>query len=240
MLPTPDEDAFPAAPAGPPRHAHGMRERRRSFCFLEREGERWTAYLATYMDGDGACRGYFAFRHAGPPSEVRTAVLFVESDESEVDARARGLGRPLLQALLESALHAAERRRGVSPDMHRWFREILRRRTPEPFPLPAPDRSAVTLAQLRSVYESYRLDQVAHLVWLIEPETFRSLVERLLDGREIDFVGSDRLQLAMLVVQELEHHLVLPPFELWVEDFLAHPAAYQAYTHALHRGKELP
>lgn len=240
MLPTSDQNPSPAAPPGRPRVAPPVRERRRSFCFLERDGERWTAYLATYMDGGGACRGYFAFRHGGEEPEVRTADLFVEQDESDVDARARGLGRPLIQALLESALHAAERKREVTPDVHRWFRELLRRRTPEAYPLPAPDRSASTLAQLRSLYESYRLDQVAHLVALIEPEAFRVLVGRLLEGREIDFVGSDRLQLAMLVVQELERHLVLPPFEDWAEDFLANPAGYQAYTHALHRGDELP
>lgn len=240
LLTNPGEEPRRPPAAEPPRGAPPIRERRRSFCFLDHGGERWTAYLATYVDGGGACRGYFAFRHAGTEPEVRTAILFVERDESEVDARARGLGRPLIRALLDSALHAAQRRSGASPDVHRWFRELLRRRTPEPFPLPPADRSAIALEQLRSLYESYRLDQVAHLVWLIEPEPFRELVERLLEGREIDFVGSDRLQLAMLVVQEIERHLVLPPFEDWAEDFLANPGEYQAYTHALHRGEELP
>jgi hypothetical protein len=44
----------------------------------------------------------------------------------------------------------------------------------------------------------------------------------------------------MIVVQKLERHLVLPPFEIWVRDYLAHREAYQVYTHALHRGEELP
>ena len=38
------------------------RTRCRSFCFLEREGARWTAFLITYLRADGYWRGYFTFR----------------------------------------------------------------------------------------------------------------------------------------------------------------------------------
>lgn len=216
--------------------------RRRSFCFLERGGERWSVFLATYVAGDGQWRGFFTFRTAAAGlegQEIRTADLFVEPAESEVDARARGLGRPLLVSLLESALHTHERRSGVSPDVRRWFREVLASRSEE-LVTPVGDVEEPSLSHLRSLYDSYRMDQVAHLIALLDPEDFRELVDRVLDGREIDFRASDRLQLAMMVVQELERRLPLPPFELWVEDYMTRPEVYQRYSHELHREQILP
>src|SRR5687767_6551205 len=106
------------------------RVRCRSFCFLEREGTRYTAFLITYPRSDGRWRGYFTFRSPEDGTgagDVRTADLFLERDEQAVDQRARGLGRPLLSALLDSALSTAERRRGVSPELHRWLRQELTR-----------------------------------------------------------------------------------------------------------------
>ncbi len=216
--------------------------RRRSFTFLEREGNRWSVFLATYAGSDGRWRGYFTFRTGAAGlegEEIHTADLFVEASEADVDARARGLGRPLLGSLLESALHTHERRRGASPDVTEWFREVLARRSAE-LAMPAGAVEDASLTHLRSVYDSYRIDQVSHLVALIEPDQFRLLVDRLLEGREIDFRASDRLQLAMLVVQELEQKLPLPPFEVWVEDYMDRPEVYQAYSHDLHREGTLP
>jgi hypothetical protein len=214
----------------------------RSFCFLQRGGQRYTAFLVTYERNDGQWRGYFSFRSPqdGTGSgEVRTADLFLEPDEATVDQRARSLGRPLLQALLDSALSTAERRREVPPQVHRWFRQELARS--------ASQRESSwqwqeppTLEQLRSLYDSYRLDQVTHLIALIEPDDFRELVEVLLDGRRIDFRERDRFQLAMSVVQDLERRLPLPPFEMWVADYLAHPNEYRRYAFGLHHGEELP
>jgi hypothetical protein len=214
----------------------------RSFCFLQRGGQRYTAFLVTYERNDGQWRGYFSFRSPqdGTGSgEVRTADLFLEPDEATVDQRARSLGRPLLQALLDSALSTAERSREVPPQVHRWFRQELARS--------ASQRESSwqwqeppTLEQLRSLYDSYRLDQVTHLIALIEPDDFRELVEVLLDGRRIDFRERDRFQLAMSVVQDLERRLPLPPFEMWVADYLAHPNEYRRYAFGLHHGEELP
>jgi hypothetical protein len=219
-----------------------VRTRCRSFCFLNRGPDRWTAFLITYLRADGQWRGYFNFRTAVDDSgtrEVRTADLFVEGTEEEVDQRARGLGRPLVMALLESALHAEEQRRGFSPDLQRWFRELLDRQNGAVAAWAdgeiAADEGPPTLSRLRSLYESYRLDQVTHLITLLSAADFRELVEILLDGRRIDYRSNDRLQLAMSVVQDLERRLPLPPFERWVEDYLAHPAEYHRYSHWLHR-----
>ncbi len=224
------------------RNAAREGARRRSFTFLEREGHRWSVFLATYAGGDGRWRGYFTFRTAAPGlegEEIRTADLFVEPSEAEVDARARGLGRPLVGSLLESALHTHDRKRGPSPDVSRWFREVLANRSEE-LAVPLGAVEDVTLTHLRSLYDSYRIDQVSHLIALVEPAQFRLVVDRLLEGREIDFRASDRLQLAMIVVQELERHLPLPPFEIWVEDYMDRRDVYQRYTHDLHREGTLP
>lgn len=242
---TPSRQQSPTATEAESVATRGLppRTRCRSFCFLEREGERWTVFLVTYPEEDRGWRGYFLFRAASSgvdAPEIRTADLFLEPSEAEVDARARGLGRPLIHALLESALDAYERKKGVSEATRRWFRNLLAQHASERIPDIGTPSEELSLAHLRSLYDSYRLDQVAHLIALIDPEDFRVLVERLLDGRSIDFRARDRFQLAMIVVQELEKRLPLPPLEVWIQDFLAHREEYYLYSHALHRGGELP
>ena len=233
-VPSPTSDSsLPATRATLP-----ARTRCRSFCFLENNGEPWTAFLVTWAERDGYWRGHFMFRSAlmaPDTSEVRTADLFVETSEEAVDARARSLGRPLLESLLQSAVHTAQRRRGVTHSYAKWFRELLSRSAQQHAEdaVSDPGRS---LQRLKSLYESYRTDQVSHLIALTDPDAFRALVEKLLDGRAIDFRARDRFQLAMIVVQELERRLPLPPFEIWVEDHLAHPQVYEQYAAALHSG----
>ena len=241
------------------------RTRRRSVAFLERDGETWACFLVTFPDDEGRWRGFFSFRpQSGDLAEdvVRTADIFVEDDEREIDQKARGLGRPLLSSLLASSLHLLERRGDAPPRLRKWFRTVLtensrrlagdpdgERATAPGLPdvpmLPdasVPDREAEAddLPRLRSLYASYRLDQVAHFIALVKPSDFERTVEALLDGRSIDFRGRDRLQLAMMVVEQLEELLPLPPFEVWVEDFLANREAYRLYAHTLHRVGRLP
>ncbi|MGQ0813795.1 MAG: hypothetical protein ACT4O1_04960 [Gemmatimonadota bacterium] len=217
------------------------RTRCRSFCFLEHAGEPWTAFLVTYAENDTHWKGHFMFRSAlmAPDSgEVRTADLFVEDSEAAIDARARGLGRPLLEALLQSALHTQQSKRGVPGEYVRWFRDLLSKHAAHL----SSERSndpARSMQQLKQLYDSYRTDQVSHLIALIEPDAFRHVVDKLLAGREIDFRARDRFQLAMTVVQELERRLRLPPFEAWAEDYLAHREEYERYTEKLHLG-EMP
>lgn len=218
------------------------RARRRSFTFLEREGERWSVFLATYAGDDGRWRGYFAFRTGAEEllgEEIRTADLFVENSEGEVDARARGLGRPLLVSLLDSALHTRQRRRKSGPDVGGWVRRVLADHSQQ-LTMGMDGVEDPSVQRLESVYDSYRIDQVSHLIALLDPKAFRALVDRLLEDREIDFRATDRLQLAMLVVRELERHLPLPPFDVWLEDYTARPETYQRYSHALHREERLP
>ena len=217
------------------------RTRCRSFCFLEHNGEPWTAFLVTYPETETHWKGHFMFRSAmmAPESgEIRTADLFVENSEDAIDARARSLGRPLLEALLQSALHTQPARRAMSGEYVRWFRDLLAKHAAQLNNERGNDPTP-SVQRMRTLYDSYRADQVSHLIALIEPDSFRHAVEKLLDGREIDFRARDRFQLAMIVVRELERRLPLPSFEVWVEDYLAHRAEYERYTAALHSG-DLP
>jgi hypothetical protein len=249
--PRQSDEPTPARAPGPGRPTDAVgRTRCRSFAFLTYQQTRWTAFLITYGRPDGQWRGYFSFRAAtgeAELAEVRTADLFVEESEQEVDARARGLGRPLLLALLESALDTHERRRGFSPDLQVWFRDMLARRSAERNGRlravrgeGAAFEAAPTLADLRARYDRYRLDQVAHMIGLMSSDDFREMVEARFEVKRLDFEASDRFQLAMSVVQDLEQRLPLPPFEVWVEDYLAHPTEYDRYAASLHGGGELP
>ena len=235
------------------------RVRRRSVGFLEREGESWACFLVTFRDRELRWHGYFSFRPADGEAEedaIRTADIFLEASEEEIDRKARDLGRPLLKGLLASALHTRKQSEGSSPRLRRWFRTMLSENSRElagdweaptredPRTGPPPGTSAGEeegeLSRLRSLYESYRLDQVAHFICLVRPEDFREAVDRILDGRSFEFGARDRLQFAMMVVEHIEERLPLPPFEVWVEDYLAHPEEYRLYAHTLHRERRLP
>jgi hypothetical protein len=214
--------------------------------FLDREDESWSCFLVTYQTDGRRWRGYFAFRPrdaTDEEEEVRTAEIFLEDSESQIDRKARGLGRPLLSGLLSSALHASEGDSDTSPRLRKWFRSVLQDNARElsgeweEAPHPAGGRS---VTELRSIYASYRLDQVAHFITLVRSEDFHDAVGRILEGKRFDFGAKDRLQFAMMVIEFIEQRLPLPPFEVWAEDYLAHPDAYRLYTHTLHRTGRLP
>lgn len=225
------------------------RLRRRSVGFLERDGETWACFLVTFRGEDARWHGYFSFRPRNgevEEDEIRTADIFLEASESEIDQKARGLGRPLLSGLLSSALHTSARHENGTPSLRRWFRELLTENSEElagdlrnDGALQGEDE-AVVLGRLQSLYASYRLDQVAHFIALVRPNAFRQAVDRILDGRPVDFGAKDRLQFAMLVVQQIEDLLPLPPFQVWARDYLANREVYHLYTHTLHREGRLP
>jgi hypothetical protein len=223
------------------------RLRRRSVGFLERAGESWACFLVTFRSRGTRWHGYFSFRPKdgeAEEDEVRTAVIFLEDSESEIDRKARGLGRPLLSGLLASALHTREQEAGGPPRLRRWFRQMLARGSRElaaggPGPGET-EEGEISLPRLRTLYDSYRLDQVCHFIALVQPEDFQVAVDRVLEGRAFDFGAKDRHQFAMMVVEFIEAHLPLPPFEVWAEDFLAHRTDYVLYSHTLHREGRLP
>lgn len=233
----------PTTRAAPSHH----RPRRRSVGFIDREGETWACFLVTFQGQDDRWHGYLSFRPREgdmQEDEVRTADIFLEDSEGEIDESARGLGRPLLTSLLASALHTFERAGGGTPRLRRWFRSFLAEdslRLADGLDGEDPARERdLDLPGLTSLYASYRLDQVAHFIALLQPEAFEEAVDRILDGQSIDFRAKDRLQLAMLVVEHIESRLPLPPFEVWARDYRANRDAYRLYAHTLHRERRLP
>lgn len=221
------------------------RERRRSVAFLESRGDTWACFLVTCPHDRGTWRGYFSFRpsHGEADEEVRTADIFVEASEPEIYEKARGLGRPLLAGLLESALYARERSRNGSPRLRGRFRSLLVENASHiagDWPDAPVEEGPPEVERLRSLYASYRLDQVAHLICLVEPEAFEAAVDAILEGESVDFLAKDRMQYAIMVVDHLEALLPLPDFETWARDYLAHPEAYRLYAHVLHREGRLP
>lgn len=215
-------------------------QRRRSVGFVERDGAEWACFLVTFQDRENRWHGYFTFR---PPDaseeEVRTADIFREESEPEVERKARALGRPLLSGLLTSALHARHQKGTAPESIHRWFRELLGENSKElsrglDDGVPAEER---TLSELRSLYTAYRLDQVIHLVKLTDPEDFTDVVEHFLQGEGFGSRGRERIQRAMAVVEEIEQLLALPPFEVWVEDYLVNAPEYHRYWNDLHDGR---
>jgi len=224
---------------------HG--ERRRSVAFIEGDGERWACFLVTYPATSSTWHGYFSFRPSAgelKEDEVRTTDIFVEDSEAEIHAKARSLGRPLLSGLLDSAIHASHRNGAGRTRLRGRFRTLLTDNaveiagdwTGDGTPTPTDQE----IERLRSLYTSYRLDQVAHFICLVDPHDFEEAVDAILGSGSIDFRAKDRLQFAMMVVDHIERLLPLPDFATWVRDFLAHSEAYRLYTHTLHREGRLP
>ena len=223
------------------------RIRRRSVAFLDREGETWACFLVTFLGQNGRWCGYFDFRPKDgelAEDEVRTADIFREATEAEIDQKARSLGRPMLSGLLASALHTREQDVDVQPKLRRWFRSMLAENSEGlagDWLYEEPDlESELQVGRLKSIYASYRLDQVCHLIALVQPDDFQETVARILEGKAMDFASKDVIQFAMMVVEQIESLLPLPPFEVWAEDFLSNQEAYALYTHTLHRAGRLP
>ena len=223
-----------------------LREHRRSVAFLESQGDTWACFLVTAPGGNGTWHGYFSFRPSHgevEDDEVRTTDIFIEASEAEIHEKARGLGRPLLAGLLESAIYSAGGN-GSAPRLRGRFRSLLTQNAQDIAgdwsgdSGPALDERE--LERLRSLYASYRLDQVAHFICLVEQEAFDRAVDTILDGESVDFLTKDRMQYAMMVVDHIERLLPLPDFETWAADFVEKPETYRLYTHTLHREGRLP
>jgi hypothetical protein len=221
-------------------------ERRRSVGFLESDGDSWACFLVTFPATERTWHGYFSFRPSHselPTDEIRTTDIFVEASEAEIHEKARSLGRPLLQGLLDSAIHTDGRTNGARQHLRGQFRTLLTANSVEIAGEWTGEEVAVEddeLDRLRSLYESYRIDQVSHLICLVAPDDFDSAVDEILEGESIDFRTKDRVQFARMVVDYIEGLIPLPDFKTWARDFLANPEAYRLYAHTLHREGRLP
>ena len=221
------------------------RSRQRSLGFLQWEDATWACFLVTFLGRDHQFHGHLSFRPRdceGDADHFRTADIFIEASEAEIDRKAHGLGQRLLQALLSSAAHTHRQRAGSPPKGRRWFRNLLSQNSRE---LKATTQhlnpsSKMGTGELRSLYASYRLDQVCHFIALLEPESFEIAVDSILEGQPIDLGSKDCLQLAMIVVEYIESRIPMPSFEVWANDFLGNRDEYLLYSHTLHREGRLP
>jgi hypothetical protein len=234
-----------SVPADLPLPERRLHLRRRSVGFIDRDGDQWACFLVTFMDpADRAWKGHFAFRASGEDGagrEVRTGDIFIESEENEIARKARELGRPLLSGLLDSAIHTRMREDDRSPFLRRWFQQLLTENATRLADVGNGESTQVDLEEMRSLYASYRLDQVCHFIQLVQPDDFEIAVGRVIDDIEgIDFAAGDKHQLAMLVVEFIERRLPLPDFETWARDYLLHGEEYRRYAHELHREGILP
>ena len=103
-------------------------ERRRSVGFIENGADSWACFLVTFRATDATWHGYLSFRPSHSEhraDEIRTTDIFVEASEGEIHEKARGLGRPLLHGLLDSALHTNGRHDGSSTHLRGQFRTLL-------------------------------------------------------------------------------------------------------------------
>jgi hypothetical protein len=225
---------------------NAVRERRRSVAFLESRDDTWACFLVTAPGAAGAWHGYFSFRPSNGDAEedeIRTADIFIEASEVEIYDKARGLGRPLLAGLLESALFTRDRKVDAPRRLRGRFRSLLVENATEiagDWEGPEERVQDGEVDRLRSLYASYRLDQVAHFIGLVDSAAFEAAVDRILEHESIDFLTKDRMQYAMMVVDHIERLLPLPDFTTWARDYLDHPEAYRLYAHVLHREGRLP
>lgn len=93
-----------------------------------------------------------------------------------------------------------------------------------------PSNTAVTDSAdvLRDKYLDYCSAQLADLLLYLSPDEIYQLAHRA--ARESDDPGVvtyDRM--VRLATRWLQRKVTLPPFDVWVEDYRAHPAVYEEY-----------
>lgn len=94
--------------------------------------------------------------------------------------------------------------------------------------------SQESLNVLRAKYHDYCSAQVADLLVYMSPDEIYLLAHRAHreDGRKGDVSYAEMVRVA---TEWLAKRVALPPFEVWVEDYRAHPEQYEEYFMGLWR-----
>ena len=81
---------------------------------------------------------------------------------------------------------------------------------------------------LRAKYVDYCSAQVADLLLYLSPDEIYLLAQRAYreDGAEEELTY---IQMVRIATDWLSRKISLPPFDLWLEDYLAHPERYEEY-----------
>jgi hypothetical protein len=84
------------------------------------------------------------------------------------------------------------------------------------------------LRVLRAKYHDYCSAQIADLLMYMSPDDVYLLAQRASreDGGQPDISYMETVRVA---TEWLSRRVVLPPFELWLEDYREHPERYEAY-----------
>ena len=88
--------------------------------------------------------------------------------------------------------------------------------------------SVEPLEVLRAKYLDYCSAQVADLLLYLSPDEIYLLAQRAYreDSEEGDLSYVEMVQIA---TDWLSRKVALPPFEIWLEDYRAHPESYEEY-----------
>lgn len=85
---------------------------------------------------------------------------------------------------------------------------------------------------LRAKYLDYCSAQVADILLILTPDEIFVLAQEA--AREADRSGDlDYEEIVQLATQRISRKLTLPPFEVWLEDYRAHPEFYDQYLMGL-------
>jgi hypothetical protein len=108
----------------------------------------------------------------------------------------------------------------------------------------SPERSAerpheglpADLHVLRAKYLDYCSAQIADLIVLLSPDDIYVVAERATREKGAQYSGNygDAVRAA---TQWISDRLALPPFEVWLEDYEAHPQRYEDYLLGLWKGE---
>lgn len=81
---------------------------------------------------------------------------------------------------------------------------------------------------LRAKYLDYCSAQLADLLLFLTPDEIYLIAQRAArergDASEVSYT-----RMVEVATEWLSRKIVLPPFEVWVEDYLAHPGRYEEY-----------
>ena len=88
--------------------------------------------------------------------------------------------------------------------------------------------SGEPLQVLRAKYHDYCSAQLADLLVLMSPDEIYLLAHRAYreEGGEGDI---SYVEMVRVATDWLGRRIALPPFEVWLEDYRAHPAKYEEY-----------
>lgn len=96
--------------------------------------------------------------------------------------------------------------------------------------------SEETTRVLRAKYHDYCSAQVADLLVYMSPDEIYLLAHRAYreQGRDEDISYAEMVRVA---TDWLAERIALPPFDVWVEDYRAHPDQYEEYFMGLWRSE---